>query len=87
MDIIIDDGYHNFEANRCFLENSIHQLNENGIFIIEDIQNNEKHLFIKKIKEWNNIFPNYIFDLIEIPSLRNKQDNNIIYVSPKKNKM
>ena len=45
FDIIIEDGLHTFNANVCFFENSIHKLNPNGYFIIEDIVNNEKHLF------------------------------------------
>lgn len=37
FDIIIEDGLHTFEANVCFFENSIHKLNTNGYYIIEDV--------------------------------------------------
>ena len=36
-DIIIDDGMHNFKAGKSFLEVMIKFLNEDGIYIIEDI--------------------------------------------------
>ena len=42
FDIIVEDGLHTFNANVCFFENSIHKLNPNGYFIIEDIANSEK---------------------------------------------
>ena len=37
FDIIIDDGLHEFHANKCFFENSIEKLNPGGFYIIEDI--------------------------------------------------
>jgi hypothetical protein len=74
FDIIIEDGLHTFNANVCFFENSIHKLKSGGYYIIEDIINTEKHLFI------NKKYPDYIFDLIEIPSLVNKIDNNLLII-------
>jgi SAM-dependent methyltransferase len=58
FDIIIEDGLHNFNANVCFFENSIHKLNPKGYFIIEDISINEKDLFVNKIKQWETQFTN-----------------------------
>lgn len=37
FDIIIDDGLHTFEANRCLFENSIHRVKPGGTYVIEDI--------------------------------------------------
>jgi hypothetical protein len=37
FDVIIDDGLHEFEANRMFFEHSIRHLKKDGLFIIEDI--------------------------------------------------
>lgn len=36
MDVILDDGLHELEANMLFLENSFDSLSDNGIYIIED---------------------------------------------------
>ena len=80
FDIIIDDGLHEFNANVCFFENSIHKLNTNGYFIIEDILKRERHLFIDKIKEWEARYTNCTFTLLDIPSTCNYIDNNVLVV-------
>ena len=80
FDIIIEDGLHNFNANVCFFENSIHKLNPKGYFIIEDIQIHEKDLFVNKIKQWKTQFTNCSFTFLEIPSTCNNCDNNLLVV-------
>ena len=80
FDIIIEDGLHTFNANVCFFENSIHKLKLNGYFIIEDILNNEEHLFINKIKEWELQYKNCLFILLKIPSIINHCDNTLLVV-------
>jgi SAM-dependent methyltransferase len=80
FDIIIDDGLHTFNANVCFFENSIHKLKPNGYFIIEDIQKNEEHLFINKIKEWELQYKDCLFTLLNIPSLKKPYDNSLLVV-------
>jgi hypothetical protein len=80
FDIIIDDGLHTFDANVCFFENSIHKLNPNGYFIIEDIVIHDGYLFINKIEQWESRYKNCLFKLLKIPSLHNKGDNNLLVV-------
>lgn len=80
FDIIIDDGLHTFDANVCFFENSIHKLNRNGYFIIEDICKYEEHLFTNKIKEWETRYPDCYFKLLNIPSTTNDYDNTVLIV-------
>jgi SAM-dependent methyltransferase len=80
FDIIIDDCLHTFDANVCFLENSIHKLNPGGYFIIEDILFNEEHLFANKIKEWETQYKDCSFQILTIPSMRNHQDNRLVVV-------
>jgi len=80
FDIIIEDGLHEFSANVCFFENSIHKLKKNGFYIIEDIMKNEKILFMDKIKLWQVMYPNLIFLLLEIPSRVNMWDNNMLLI-------
>jgi hypothetical protein len=80
FDIIIEDGLHEFSANVCFFENSIHKLKQNGFYIIEDIINNEKPLFDNQIKTWRENYPDLDFFLIEIPSYVNSWDNNMLVV-------
>ena len=45
FEIIIDDGLHEFRANKIFYEYSIDKLNDDGIYIVEDILNEEMELF------------------------------------------
>ena len=80
FDIIVEDGLHTFKANVCFFENSIHKLNKNGYFIIEDITINDEPLFIEKIKEWELQYTDCLFKLITIPSTINYYDNRLLVV-------
>jgi hypothetical protein len=81
FDIIIDDGLHTFNANVCFFENSIHKLNPNGYYIVEDIVNWEEDLFINKIKEWETQYTDCVFNFLKIPSLHNTIDNTLLVIS------
>lgn len=83
FDIIIDDGLHTFNANVCFFENSIHKLNPNGYYIVEDIVNWEEELFINKIKEWETQYTDCLFTLLKIPSIVNNVDNTLLVVFKK----
>lgn len=80
FDIIVEDGLHKFYANVCFFENSIHKLKPNGYYIIEDILAYEEHLFENKIKEWESQYKDCSFTLLNIPSSRNRTDNNLLVV-------
>lgn len=80
FDIIIEDGLHKFSANVCFFENSIHKLNKNGYYIIEDISNSELLLFIEQIEKWKFKYPELTFILLRIPSQINFNDNNLLVV-------
>ena len=84
FDIIIDDGLHTFDANVCFLENSIHKLNPGGYFIIEDIVIDEYHLFVKKFEDWENKYDDCAINILNIPSMQNATDNRLVvlYKSP-----
>ena len=83
FDIMIDDGLHEFSANICFFENSIHKLKSGGYYIIEDIQNNEKDLFFDVIKKLESEYPNCLFKFLSIPSYVNSNDNSIVVVYKK----
>jgi hypothetical protein len=80
FDIIVEDGLHEYDANVCFFENSVHKLNAGGYYIIEDILHYELHLFEHKMVEWKQAFPDLEFTLLQIPSQRNKHDNNLLVI-------
>ena len=83
FDIIIEDGLHTFNANVCFFDNSIHKLNPNGYYIIEDINYADKYLFMNKIREWESKYKECVFTLLQIPSLCNNTDNSLLIVFKK----
>lgn len=80
FNIIIDDGLHDFAANVCFFENSIHKLAKGGYYIIEDIQNKEVALFRDKVGQWREKYKHLQINLVQIPSAVNNHDNNLLVV-------
>jgi len=80
FDIIIEDGLHEYSANVCFFENSIHKLAPNGYFIIEDILNKDIPKFTAIIEQWKVRYPDLIFTILPIPSTKNLSDNTLIVI-------
>jgi len=80
FDIIIEDGLHEYSANVCFFENSIHKLAPNGYFIIEDILNKEIPHFVSIIEQWKVRYPTLEFTLLKIPSTKNTSDNTLLVI-------
>lgn len=78
FDIIIEDGLHEFDANVCFFENSIHKLSKGGYYIIEDVWNHEIKLFSSKIVEWRGRYQDLLISILALPSSVNNNDNNLI---------
>ena len=81
FDVIIEDGWHVFEAQVCFFENSIHKLNNNGYYIIEDVHNqllDEK--YNDQINKWRKMFPDLLFWVCRLPTKLNALANNLIII-------
>ena len=78
MDIIIDDGFHSFEANQLLFENSYLNLNKNGIYIIEDV-----HRKPSNIKKFYTYFKlkNIKFEIIDLKHKNNIMDNCLIVIN------
>jgi len=79
FDIIIDDGVHEFNDNIRFFEHSIHKLNSNGYYIIEDIHNYDSLNFRNKIKELETKYHNFQFQLLCVPN-KNYIDNTLLII-------
>jgi hypothetical protein len=76
VDIIIDDGLHEFNANITLFENTKHLLKVNGMYIIEDfwVINKEQQLFIdyfNKLSEYDVTFVNIRFTYLIIITKNN----------------
>ena len=78
MDIIIDDGFHSFEANKLLFENSFKNLNNKGIYIIEDV-----HRKSANIKKFYLYFKskNIEFEIIDLKHRNNFKDNCLIKIT------
>lgn len=85
FDIMIDDGLHTFDGIVTFFENSIHKLNPGGYYCIEDIATDHILEWERKVSQWTQMYPNFIFQIFKINNIINKIDNNmiIIYLPPK----
>lgn len=75
FDVILEDGLHEYNANICFFENSIEHLNDNGMYIIEDIFYKDKDKFIRY---FNN--SSYNYSIIDIYHKNNIANNCVIVV-------
>jgi hypothetical protein len=81
FDIIIEDGLHEFDANLIFLENSLHKINEGGIYICEDLKIETVELFKKEILSLKKKYPNFDFEVVILENINNKyNDNNLLLV-------
>jgi len=81
FDVIIDDGLHRFEANKCLFENSIHKLKIHGLYIVEDVNIGETMQWKKLISEiYTKKYQNLRFTVLKIPNSHNFRDNNLIVI-------
>jgi hypothetical protein len=78
FDIILDDGWHNINANRIFFENSCHKLKVGGVFIIEDIM--DKVNGIKLADKIRESYSNFKVRFLDIDNVHKKRDNCLIMV-------
>tara|TARA_B110000027_G_scaffold128008_1_gene147945 strand:+ start:98 stop:805 length:708 start_codon:yes stop_codon:yes gene_type:complete len=75
FDIILEDGLHEYNANICFFENSIKYLDDDGIYIIEDIYYKDKKKFINYFKKLK-----YNFSIVDIFHEENISNNIIVII-------
>lgn len=81
FDIIIDDGLHEFHANKKFFDNSIHKLKDGGIYIIEDVS----EIYLSDFNNWvlENKNKYKMFEILTIPIPTDVQENNRIILIKK----
>jgi hypothetical protein len=76
FDILIDDGLHEYNANRNFFENSIHKLKQGGIYILEDISEE----YLDNVEKWFGelvVSKEYSYvETVTLPIPTDVQENN-----------
>ncbi len=77
FDLIIDDGLHEFEANRLFLECSYARLRRGGLMVVEDILSLDKGRWIDYVARKNPTLRDASLAFVELPHAYNFVSNNI----------
>jgi hypothetical protein len=80
FDILIEDGLHEFHANKCFFENSFHMVKKGGVYIIEDVIVHRLRQYQAQIEQWKAAYPTAEFHIVNLPSERNRVDNCLIVI-------
>jgi hypothetical protein len=78
FDFILEDGLHTFDANICFLENSLHKVKKGGFYVIEDIVVTEIQKYLNYFESSSLEFDEY--QLIDLYNEGNKQDNVLMII-------
>jgi hypothetical protein len=78
MDILIEDGLHEFPANISFLAGSLEHVRTGGVYIVEDIKGKDIEKWLVQLPIYAKQYPNFEFALAELPSGSNSFDNNLL---------
>jgi len=76
VDLIVDDGLHQFEAGKTLFENSIAFLAKEGIYIIEDVQ-------VTDLLRYHRFFSEteYFFDIVNLHRKGlSLEDNSLVVI-------
>ncbi|MCF1426564.1 MAG: hypothetical protein LPD71_01575 [Shewanella sp.] len=84
VDIIIDDGLHEFFAGKCFFENMITSLRSDGIYIIEDVNLTDMVKYKEYFSKLDKMYEAR-FVYLKSPLRHFGDDNNLICVTKKSN--
>ena len=82
VDIIIDDGLHEYHAGICFFENMIKSLHIDGIYIIEDVNHSDVIKYKTYFCEKGTSF-DAKFIYLKSPFRKLDGDNNLICITKK----
>jgi hypothetical protein len=81
MDLLVEDGLHTFEANISFLDGSLEHVTPGGLYVIEDIADNQRERWYETLGEvYAKRYPTYEFAFVALPNSLNSGDNNMLIV-------
>jgi hypothetical protein len=81
VDIVIDDGLHQFEANVTFLHASIGRVRPCGYYIVEDILHESLGSWREEIEQLAARYSDFGFALVELPHATNGNDDNNLMIA------
>lgn len=84
VDIIIDDGIHNFDDNWNLFTHVFPYLSEGGIYIVEDLKSETRDEFLKRRHDLLKRNDVSTFQLLDIPYQKNEYDNRLLVLQKKK---
>ena len=80
FDVIIDDGMHEFHANRCFMENALHKLAPGGLFIVEDVKHSDLPEWAPFLQQQFAEDGAFDWSIVKLRHPFNVFDNNVVIV-------
>lgn len=83
FDIMLDDGYHDFEHNFTLLANSIQRLKKGGVYIIEDLQPCTAILFEPILKDLKKQLSLSYIKIVKIPHDYPDSTDNVLLIIQK----
>jgi hypothetical protein len=84
MDVVIDDGIHNFKENWNLFIHAIGHVKPGGIYIIEDLKKETMEEFNKRRDSIMSRYHLDAFEMVCIPFERNQYDNRMLVMRKKK---
>jgi hypothetical protein len=78
FDLVIEDGLHTFEANRIFLEGSLHKVKRSGYYIVEDVAGADLPQWRALLDRYRVAHPDFTFCIIGLPWFRTSDDNTLV---------
>lgn len=78
MDIIIDDGIHNFDENWNLFIHAIGRVKPGGLYIVEDLKQETMEEFDKRRETITTRYEVDEYDMVCIPFDRNRYDNRVL---------
>lgn len=78
VDVILDDGIHDYESNMTLFTNAFPFLNNGGIYIIEDLKKETRDMFENNRIEMMSRYQLDMFHIMDIPYHGNQYDNRVL---------
>ena len=80
FDVIIDDGFHDIEANIGFMNVALPKLKKGGVYVVEDVKGAQLGSWHGIMPDLMNRFPGFAFRICSIPNIFNALDNHLVIV-------